>query len=162
MSDRKRSLQVDEDDSVALLHDVFLALHGDASKNVFTIGGSLRNPHDAGTAYHDSIVIRWDSGEGFGCKTSLPVGSDEVSSCAFQQLLEDCQPATFGRGTQVVLDEAYRKAGKMDVTEFCTNFHPAEHGVIDTVTQALVQSRSSDDAYNLNVGSLQRRERCYS
>lgn len=39
------------------------------------------------------------------------------------QLLQDCQPATFGKGKEEVFDEEHRKAGKMDVTDFCTNFN---------------------------------------
>lgn len=33
-----------------------------------------------------------------------------------------------------VLDEDYRKAGKMDVSQFCTNFDLIEYGIIDYVT----------------------------
>jgi len=73
-------------------------------------------------------------------------------------LLDDCKPATFGRGNQDVLDEAYRKAGKMDATGFCTDFNYADHGILDTVAQALVQSVLDNEysglraeVYKLNV-----------
>lgn len=50
----------------------------------------------------------------------------------------------------------------MDVTDFCTNFNLAEHGIIDRVVQALVQAGLSEtqhngvraELYKLNVGSF--------
>jgi hypothetical protein len=39
-----------------------------------------------------------------------------------KHLSDACQPATFGVNKEDVLDESYRKAGKMDVTDFATNF----------------------------------------
>jgi hypothetical protein len=33
-----------------------------------------------------------------------------------------CQPATFGRNNEDVLDESYRKAGKLDIPQFATSF----------------------------------------
>lgn len=39
-------------------------------------------------------------------------------------LEEACDPATFGRNQQDVLDETYRTAGKMDIRNFSTNLLP--------------------------------------
>lgn len=64
----------------------------------------------------------------------------------FQQLLDECHPATFGKGNKDVLDETYRKAGQMDTERFCTNSTPYEHGVIDTIVQALACSGGQGSA----------------
>lgn len=155
-------LLVDQDDHVSLFQDVSKALLSDASNNVFAIGGRI-DLTDATSSNRDPIAIRWDSGEGQGRKVSLPVGNDAITEAAFQQLVEDCQPATFGKGGEDVLDESYRKAGKMDVTHFCTDFSLAEHGIIDTIVQALLQGEARGgkcngvraELYKLNVSVFQ-------
>lgn len=131
-------------DAGDLLEEVYYALHRRKTKDVFAIGGTI----DLNQTII-SVVIRWDSGvKGSSFKVSLPVGSDAASSNAFHQMLKDCQPATFGKGSEEVLDEAYRKAGKLDVTEFCTDFNLANHAVMNTVTQALVCSALVGDELN--------------
>lgn len=85
----------------------------------------------------DPITIRWDSSVSADTshKVTLPCADAERPS--FEQLLKDCQPATFGRGGEDILDESYRKAGKLDESAFCSNFNPHSLGIINTVGQAL-------------------------
>jgi hypothetical protein len=148
-----------------LLTAVSSALSDSADKDVFAIGGKIDiiNPSSVSTVAKGPVVIRWDSDE--RChdrKVVLPVNDDVTSQRAFAQLLEDCEPATFGLADKEVLDETYRKAGKMDEAKFSTNFSPYEHGVIDTAVQALVHSNHTDagyhgiraELYKLNVGPL--------
>ena len=54
------------------------------------------------------------------------------------KLVAACQPATFGLDGKDVLDEDYRKAGKLDKADFATSFCPYEAGIIDVITQLLV------------------------
>ena len=134
-----------------------LASHED----VFAIGGSVDiSPPGAGASQNPPLIIRWDSPE-VGPKLSLPVGTDDGSQEAFARLLRDCAPATFGHGGEAVFDEEYREARKLDVSQFCTSFNPYEHGVMDTITQALVHAKYLGlraELYNLNV-SFQPRAR---
>lgn len=58
---------------------------------------------------------------------SFPVGEDTALQGSFHQLVKECEPATFGKGNKDVFDEEYRKAGKMDTENFCTNFTPYEY-----------------------------------
>jgi hypothetical protein len=151
-----------ESDAVTLLTSVFSALADQADKDVFAIGGkfNMGNPTSASTGNKDSVVIRWDSSQ--GSKVVLPINGDTASERAFAQLLNDCEPATFGRSDQEVYDEMYRKARKMDEAKFCTNFNPSEYGVIDTVVQALAHDNHADgrfrgvraELYSLNVSPL--------
>lgn len=69
-----------------------------------------------------------------GWIVEFPSDHDEAFDC----LVEQCKPATFGRGGQDVYDEAYRKAGAMSVDEFVTDFCPYKTGIIDIVTQLLL------------------------
>ncbi|KAK3370022.1 hypothetical protein B0H63DRAFT_421762 [Podospora didyma] len=108
----------------------------------------------------DPVVVRWDSGKPEANQTlraNLPVADEQASQDAFAQLLAACQPATFGKGGEKVLEESYRKAGKMDASQFSTNFNPYEHGIIDTLAQALVRGEYYPgiraELYNLNIYS---------
>jgi hypothetical protein len=47
-------------------------------------------------------------------------------------------PATFGRGNQDVYDETYRKALKLEPSNFSTNFCPYEAGIVDVISQMLL------------------------
>lgn len=150
-----------------LLDDVAEALSRHASIDVFAIGGSVKASGPAAENFEgqNKIAIRWDSAnDQDGHKVVLPVGDEVGASQAFQQLLDDCQPATFGKGGEDVLDEEYRKAGKMDASRFSTSFNLAEHAIMDTLTQALVQSSFDGierngvraELYKLNASSRVR------
>lgn len=144
-------------DAENLLDRVNTALASQANEVVFAIGGSINigTSYDAVGKQQHPLVIRYDSRKNqHGLKVQLPVGDDSDSHKAFQQLVEDCEPATFGQGDKEVFDEQYRKAGKLDASKFCTSFSPYEHGVIDIVTQALVHTKYHGiraELYNLNV-----------
>ena len=58
----------------------------------------------------------------------------------FKNLLHHCDPATFGVGGRDVLDEEYRKAAKLDPSDFSTNFHPHDCGIVDSIQQILLPS----------------------
>ena len=105
------------------------------------------------------VCIRWDSvGLNAGAKITFPLqtGSDRT---VLGQLVSDCQPATFGRGRNDVLDETYRKAGKLDEDAFCTNFCPSDAGILDVIAQVLLPTVAEDsqlrrvraELYKLNV-----------
>ena len=66
-----------------------------------------------------------------------------------------CQRATFGVEQKDVLDESYRKAGKMDPSEFATQFTVMPE-LIDAIRDTLLQSRVDQgpirvELYKLNV-----------
>jgi hypothetical protein len=150
------------DDTETALDALREVLNASANKAVFTIGGKIDNPSTGPGPL--PIVIRWspgnDSNDSNGRMVSLPVGEDAAWQRAFDQLVKECEPATFGRGKEDILDEEYRKAGKMDPGHFSTNFTPYEYGVVDMIVQALAYSadKSGTDyrgiraqLYNLNV-----------
>lgn len=64
-------------------------------------------------------------------------------SCAtanqMQQLAEACAPAKFGLNQTNVLDETYRKAGKLDASDFSIKFDPERVGLVRTVRTELVE-----------------------
>ena len=68
-----------------------------------------------------------------------------------------CDPATFGVKQKGVLDESYRKAGKLDTDKFASLLKVAEYGLIDTVRDELLQEGADStkqiacELYKLNV-----------
>jgi hypothetical protein len=81
------------------------------------------------------VTIRFGS-QGAGQTLTLPTLTD--SDHVLQSLLSYCEPAIFGRNGQNILDESYRRATKLDTTEFVTDFSPYEAGIMDIVTQLLL------------------------
>ncbi|KIM35884.1 hypothetical protein M413DRAFT_324542 [Hebeloma cylindrosporum] len=70
-------------------------------------------------------------------------------------LSQACQPAPFGVDEQDVLNEAYRKAGKMEPSAFSTQFSPSSLGIVELIRETLLQGRSAKsvrvELYKLNV-----------
>ncbi|KAF9441611.1 hypothetical protein P691DRAFT_715038 [Macrolepiota fuliginosa MF-IS2] len=90
-----------------------------------------------------------------GTSTSLELGSATVAQA--EDLSNACQPATFGLNHEDVLDETYRKAGKLDAGDFAWLFSPSDR---DDFTHKLVSGlfpwRAPDkgfrfELYKLNV-----------
>lgn len=76
---------------------------------------------------------------------------DELS-----RLAETCDPATFGLNRQDVLDESYRKAGKLDNTNFALKFDVERSGLIDVIRSDFLEERDERrpvkaELYKLNV-----------
>ncbi len=152
------------------------AVQGAQANATFACGGTVRirfSPdHDAvnqqGQLSCPPVVIRWDSPNSTVThRLELPRPPSQASE--LDRLLADCQPATFGLGGVDVLDESYRKASKLDNTQFSTNFNPYDYGIVDTISQILfpsVDHRNTEEEdlglelrgvraelYKLNVGS---------
>ncbi|KAF7291184.1 Fe2OG dioxygenase domain-containing protein [Mycena indigotica] len=75
------------------------------------------------------------------------------------RLAEACQKATFGAENGDVLDETYRKAGKMDVKNFAARLDLASTGILDAIAPDLLIGYEADEdesvlraeMYKLNV-----------
>lgn len=149
------------------------AVQGEQATATFACGGTLapRSTHDynpvegQGQLTCPPVILRWDSLENnVARRLELPISPGQEFE--LNGLLGECQPATFGIGGVDVLDESYRKASKLDNTQFSTNFNPYDYGIVDTISQVLfpsVDKSSSEDLglelrgvraelYKLNVG----------
>lgn len=77
----------------------------------------------------------------------------------FKALAEACSPASFGRNKEDIVDESYRKAGKMDPVDFATQISPWDSGVLRTAVETHFKTSGSTAnlAVELNVyGALIR------
>ena len=81
----------------------------------------------------------------FGCATEAQLVT----------LAAACEPASFGIAKKDVIDESYRKAGKMDPSEFAMQFSPTSSGIIEGVRKSLFSNRTTEsikvELYKLNV-----------
>ena len=73
-----------------------------------------------------------------------------------KHLSETCDKATFGLNKEDVLDESYRKAGKLDSSNICTKLDPERSGLINIIRYNLLQGNASTkpikaELYKLNV-----------
>lgn len=83
------------------------------------------------------VTLRWDAPTGdVSGKITFPVpdGKQKI----LEQLVKDCQPATFGYGGENILDHRIRSAGKLEASEFSTSFNPYDYGIVDAIAQALL------------------------
>ncbi|EIW61095.1 uncharacterized protein TRAVEDRAFT_19566 [Trametes versicolor FP-101664 SS1] len=72
------------------------------------------------------------------------------------QLESACKPATFGVNQEDVLDESYRKAGKLDVDSFSLGFNPDTAGLVEVLRSGLFSGSGENreiqaELYKLNV-----------
>ena len=72
------------------------------------------------------------------------------------QLSAACNPTTFGRGNEDVRDKSYRRAVKMDASNFAVQFDPVRTGLIKIIEEELLRSQKSEvfisaEIYKLNV-----------
>ncbi|KAJ6568121.1 hypothetical protein B0H10DRAFT_2109921 [Mycena sp. CBHHK59/15] len=73
-------------------------------------------------------------------------------------LTSACQKATFGMNQEDVLDESYRKAGKMDLDKFAARLDILASGLIDAISPDILEGQSAEgekvlkaEMYKLNV-----------
>ncbi|KAJ8480820.1 hypothetical protein ONZ51_g6410 [Trametes cubensis] len=101
----------------------------------------------------DDLVLFYGKGSNARRINLLNASAEEL-----QHLAETCDPATFGVDQQDVYDETYRKAGKLDRTDFAlANFSPDAVGILDEVRNELLieglekSERIHAELYKLNV-----------
>lgn len=87
--------------------------------------------------------------------------ADNLTDDRLKALADACHKATFGLNDKDVLDEAYRKAGKMDTTEFATLLSPGALGLLDIIATNLLRGKKSAaeieaKLYKLNVYGTSR------
>ena len=56
-----------------------------------------------------------------------------------QALADACEPATFGRNQEDVYDETYRKAFKLDSSNFALKFDPVQLGLVDVIRTEMLE-----------------------
>lgn len=118
--------------------DLEKTIIGERTAACFVCGGTVPTM--------SSVRLYWDTAEHAEYdKLVLPLdskstGEDGIKS--LHQLVSDCEPASFGRGQQDVMDPEYRRAGKLDPSRFVSDFQPDE--IVRRVEQYLVPNFSKN------------------
>ncbi|OQD86871.1 hypothetical protein PENSOL_c084G03942 [Penicillium solitum] len=115
------------------------------------------------------VRICWyTDGDNISRVLTLPLDSNADSKSAsdnLHRLVVGCDPASFGRGQEDVIDPRYRKARKLEPRHFFTSFHPSDFGILQNVEQILLPNfntlsqnslpfrKLSAELYKLNVYS---------
>ncbi|KAI0347442.1 hypothetical protein BDW22DRAFT_1322352 [Trametopsis cervina] len=82
---------------------------------------------------------------------------NNASEDGLKQLAQTCDPAKFGLNQEHVLDEAYRSAGKLDLSEFSIGFDPESSRIMDAIREVLLSGHETAglgirwELYKLNV-----------
>lgn len=94
------------------------------------------------------VNIFWStSDDSVANKLVLPANgaTPESSMDVLQCLIFNCDPASFGRGNQDVMDPEYRKAVKLNSDQFATKSYPVDYGLIEHIEQILLPSICSKE-----------------
>ncbi|KAJ7722025.1 hypothetical protein B0H16DRAFT_1666280 [Mycena metata] len=98
-----------------------------------------------------STCVFWDGGT---CRIDLR----NAKKAEFVALAAACDQATFGVAQKDVLDETYRKAGKMDLAQFASRLDVVASGLIDAIAPGILQGQGAEgdktlraELYKLNV-----------
>ena len=84
------------------------------------------------------------------------INFSSASDEALKALADVCEAATFGINDKNVLDETYRKAGKLDSAHFSAKFDPVHSGLLGTLKDVLLEGHGADkvisaELYKLNI-----------
>jgi hypothetical protein len=165
----------ESDSSVPSLDELGQMIQAERAIASFSCGGTIPiavDTVDAGrksnTASPPVNIFSGKKDDVAAHKVVLPVDASIHGTGPFtlQRLVADCEPASFGKGAQDVIDLEYRKAGKLNTDQFATSFHPADFGILDHVGQVLLPSISREvdnqlgcrrikaELYKLNVSEI--------
>ncbi|KAF7596013.1 hypothetical protein BBP40_003793 [Aspergillus hancockii] len=139
-------------------------IDGEQTTSSFACGGAIPiTSTDAtpveGNAVSYPVNIFWSSGVSVtASRLVLPLNDtatgEATSPETLQHLVASCDPASFGRGQEDVLDLSYRRAGKIDPEQFATSFHPADFSIIETIERVLLPSISSAEENELQFRKI--------
>jgi hypothetical protein len=106
----------------------------------------LHSPRIAVTSTNGPAIIHWDSmSNQMTHKLAFSGNMTMADTGALHVLISSSSFATFGRDGLDAPDESYRQAVKLEPSQFTTNFHPANHGILDDIRQVLLQAYVGSD-----------------
>ncbi|KAJ6566565.1 hypothetical protein B0H19DRAFT_990389 [Mycena capillaripes] len=103
----------------------------------------------------DDLVIYYDVE---GKKNPRRINLGAATEKHLTKLADACEKATFGVSQADVLDETYRKAGKLDLSRFASRLDVVSSGLLDIISPDMLEGQSVDsdkvlraEIYKLNV-----------
>ncbi|KIM90260.1 hypothetical protein PILCRDRAFT_811978 [Piloderma croceum F 1598] len=110
-----------------------------------------RPPYCSGTCPipADDLVLYYGQNE-----NARYIDFSKATGPQLELLSQACDPATFGVDTKDVLDESYRKAGKIDVANFATKFNIARTGLVELIRSELLEGEGARKGINVELYKL--------
>ncbi|KND04556.1 uncharacterized protein SPPG_00280 [Spizellomyces punctatus DAOM BR117] len=142
MSDDEMDMS-DNEKTTDLLNNVRLAFI--SQKSTFACAGAIK--------LKDPIRIYYESNSP-DSEESKTIRTVTLPNNDLKELVDSCQPATFGVGKTEVMDESYRKALKMDADKFASSFQLSETDILHTIKEVLLPHSKhalQAELYKLNV-----------
>ncbi|KAJ7138634.1 hypothetical protein C8R46DRAFT_1234435 [Mycena filopes] len=103
----------------------------------------------------EDLTIYYDGDKG---RSATRVDLGNATDAELVELAAACDPATFGVNEKDVLDETYRKAGKLDLSKFASRLDVVASGLIRAISPDMLLGQAVDDdktlqaeLYKLNV-----------
>ncbi|KAJ5532050.1 hypothetical protein N7494_008602 [Penicillium frequentans] len=138
------------------------------NSSAFVCGGTIPIKDEAAKLKNqipkpsNPVTIFWESKDGSHAK-KLVLPLKDPNDDSLRQLVADCEPASFGKGQEDVMDPEYRKAGKLEPSQFATSFHFMDFGLQEIIENILAppldlekkvaSRRIETELYKLNVYS---------
>ncbi|PYI16592.1 hypothetical protein BO99DRAFT_217958 [Aspergillus violaceofuscus CBS 115571] len=142
------------------------AIENENSSALFACGGSVpvvdrgqsgSADRAAATTTTGPVQVYWSTARSDSTARKLVLPLDglapQSSAAALGDLVADCQPASFGRNGEEILDPSYRLAGKIDPSHFASSFHPADFEILQMVENVLLPGISEKDLGREDDGS---------
>ncbi|KZV64359.1 hypothetical protein PENSPDRAFT_757295 [Peniophora sp. CONT] len=100
----------------------------------------------------DAFKIYFEDKNGQGHSVNTASATNEQLNI----LAEACSVAPFGRGAEAVVDDTYRKAGKLDLPYFAIPFEPATTPLVAGIKESVLEGKASKrpirfELYKVNV-----------
>ncbi|KAJ6084515.1 hypothetical protein N7486_011315 [Penicillium sp. IBT 16267x] len=90
---------------------------------IIPIKGKTAEPNNQTPKLSNPVTIFWESKDDTSQPKKLVLPPRDSNDPSPRQLVADCEPAGFGRGQEDVMDPEYRRAGKLEPSQFVTSFH---------------------------------------
>jgi len=131
----------------ALIKHLAESLAGEKASATFACGGkiveSILKTSEGDTIAPANPIVFYEDKHGQSHKIIFPTSSQEMETLSAQ-----CDPASFGVGSEERLDREYRSAWKLDNTKFATSFHPFDSDIMEVVKRLLFSGA-------INLGALE-------
>ena len=148
-------------DTETTLQNLSLSLRGKTAAATFACGGTLATKISPVAQTPNSLppspFLFYEDKRGQAHRLNFPASTQDM-----EHLSSVCEPATFGRNMEDVLDTEYRSAWKLDNTKFSCSLHPADYDVVEVIRQLLfpeavpwdIDTAIGAELYKLNVYSI--------
>ncbi|KAK7739118.1 hypothetical protein SLS53_005754 [Cytospora paraplurivora] len=138
IGEKRAKVKVSPRDPSTLISSIQAELVQNTSAVLFTTGGKINLTESCTETdeKRDPVTIRWDSRSQTVRKVTFPLEHTRTAQVRLKELVGDCDPPT------IDLEDHHRKASRLDVPNFSTDYSPEDNHVMEKIMQTLEFSGS--------------------